>query len=310
MRFIDHLFKEPLFNTTDGTKFDKTIFLAHPPVPFVVDNVAEQLIEGVTENECHATASGLFHATSVKFTGVGKELLFGGGSSLMSIVAAIPPYESCFFEYRPHWQETGKAMYEGVWLVSGEGVQEAFLAEAQVGDRDTQHVVLATVFNRYLSQDGFNLPINDCQGVALIKLDANWDLIRLVPHPDMPNRKELLVTMASLMLMGTKVASAVQPTPKQPTRKNRRKARKARTKPQPGARCWTLRLNVPDVATDTPDHRTGGGWTVAWHRVRGHLRRLKSGKVVQVRPHTKGDVLKGIVLKNYELKMTAAGVHQ
>jgi hypothetical protein len=308
MRFIDYILKEPIFNTTTGGKFDKTLLLAMPPVPFVVDNVAKQLIEGLAEAECHTTATGLFHSNTVKFTDVGKELLFSSGPSLMSIVDAVPPYESCFFEYRPHWQGAGAALFEGVWLLSGEYVERAYLAGAQTGDPDTEHVLLATVFNRYLSQDGLNLPINDCQGVALIKLDANWDLIRLVPHPDMPNRKELLVTLASLMLLGTKVASSVQSTTPQPTRRERRKARNAGTKPQPGARFWTLKLNVPDAATDTPGHSAGGGWTVAWHRVRGHLRRLKSGKVVKVRPHTKGDLLKGIVLKNYELTMAATGM--
>jgi len=310
MRFIDNLLKEPIVNTITGVKFDKTPLLAMPPVPFVVDNVAKQLIEGVTETECHTTATGLFHANSVKFTDVGKELLLSGGPSLMSIVAAMPPYDSSFFEYRPHWHEAGTAMFEGVWLLSGEEVQGTYLADAQMGDPDTEHVILAQVFNRYLSQDGFNMPINDCQGVALIKLDANWDLIRLVPHPNMPNRKELLITLASLMLMGTKVASPVQSSTPQPKRRERRKARRAGTKPQAGVRFWTLKLNVPDVATDTPGHSTGGGWTVAWHRVRGHLRRLKSGKVVKVRPHTKGDLLKGIVLKNYELTMAPSGVSQ
>ena len=89
-----------------------------------------------------------------------------------------------------------------------------------------------------------------------------------------------------------------------------RMARKAGPSSKPGVRFWTLKLNVPDVATDTPGHSTGGGWTVAWHRVRGHLRRLKSGKVVKVRPHTKGDLLKGIVLKNYELTMAEQGMNQ
>src|SRR5208282_5902543 len=124
-----------------------------------------------------------------------------------------------------HWQGTGAALFEGVWLLSGEAVERAYLAGAQMGDPDTEHVLLATVFNRYFSQDGLKIPINDCQGMALIKLDANWDLIRLVPHPDMPNRKELLVTLASLMLLGTKVASPVQSTTPPPTRRERRKAR-------------------------------------------------------------------------------------
>jgi hypothetical protein len=204
------------------------------------------------------------------------------------------------------------SILEGVWLLSGPPIQAVYLEAAQEADPNTEHVVLAYVFNRYLSQDGLNVPINDCQGRALIKFDADWDLVRLVPEADMPNRKELLVTLASLMLLGTKTASAVQSTTPPISKKQRRKTKRDGSRPKStGVRFWTLKLNVPNTPSDVAGGAAGGGgWTMAWHRVRGHLRRLKSGKVVKVRPHARGDLLKGVVEKTYELKMAATGMKQ
>jgi hypothetical protein len=68
-------------------------------------------------------------------------------------------------------------------------------------------------------------------------------------------------------------------------------------------------LKIDPSKISSGHHGSGrGGWEMAWHMVRGHLRRYKSGKVIAVRAHSRGNALKGVVLKDYKLK-ASWGLH-
>ncbi len=185
MTFIDHLLNEPVIKTATQHPWKKHLFLALPPVSFVVENVARELIVDQTVVSRTSTGVGIAEQIHVQFSQMGEELLFKNRKP--TVVAAVPPYESCFFEYQPHW-ETDRS-FEGVWFLSGSEVERAFLSSAQEGlGNKAQHVVLANVFHRYRSLDGLNMPINDCQGSAILVFDSDWNLMHMAPDPDMPNR--------------------------------------------------------------------------------------------------------------------------
>jgi hypothetical protein len=316
MRFIDYLLKEPIYQQHESTVlagshlYDKTLLLSCSPVPFVVDNVAKELIKDVKPVPGGRVGLGGFRNT-VAFTEIGQELLFTEGKLKYKAVQIFPPYPSCFFEYRPHWREAGileeglrdETHFEGVWIFSGDAVDRAYGDVARERYPETKYILLANVFNRYTAQNtrtGHRITANEHQGAALLLLNGQGDLILFQPEKDMLNRKEVLVALASMMLMGTKIATPVQATTVPPTRKQRRQARRHETVAQPALRFWTLKLNVPEQS-DVPSEHGKGGWIVAWHRVRGHLRHLKSGKVVTVKAHTRGNPLMGVVVKDYEL---------
>ncbi len=71
----------------------------------------------------------------------------------------------------------------------------------------------------------------------------------------------------------------------------------------PLVKYYTLSIDLDKTQPTPGDGTMRGGWEVAWHMVRGHLRRYKTGKVVPVRPHSKGNPLKAVIHKrDYELK--------
>jgi hypothetical protein len=63
-------------------------------------------------------------------------------------------------------------------------------------------------------------------------------------------------------------------------------------------RYYTLSIDLEETKFDASSPGGFGGWEQAWHRVRGHLRHLKSGQAVAVRSHAKGNSLKGIITKD------------
>lgn len=67
----------------------------------------------------------------------------------------------------------------------------------------------------------------------------------------------------------------------------------------------TIKPLAPIVRYETNPSPAGTGVGKAYHLVRTHPRRLKSGKIVMVRAHHRGDKDRGIIQKTYNVDLSA-----
>jgi hypothetical protein len=109
--------------------------------------------------------------------------------------------------------------------------------------------------------------------------------------------------LVALMMLNCRM---VKRTPTEPEPKSRQQRRYDERHPNratpPPVSYYTLEIDLDKTGTGAPGAGKKGGWEQAWHQVRGHLRHYKSGKVVPVRPFSKGNPFKGFILKGYKLK--------
>jgi hypothetical protein len=112
-----------------------------------------------------------------------------------------------------------------------------------------------------------------------------------------------LVALSALMLFNNRI---VKSTLSPEVIKSRQQRRYEQQHPDratpPIVRYHKLSLNTDDKTIAEAVTSGKGGWIMAWHMVRGHLRRYKSGKVITIRSYSKGNPLKGVVLKDYAVK--------
>lgn len=169
--------------------------------------------------------------------------------------------------------------------------------------KGVQHVMRADFINLY-TVNGRMFAVRE--GFAQIATDEDGMLVAYTnestaPGNGVPQNASLANLLVSLMLLNHGMVKT-QHIPSPPiTRQQRRHAARHNTTPFVPIRFHKLTINCGHEAGSAGSAHHKGDWEVAWHCVRGHLRRLRSGKVVSVRPHTKGNPLKGITVKDYRL---------
>jgi hypothetical protein len=308
MRFIDHLTLNPIcFNgTTDKFDFDASPLIEGTTV-FDVSKIADQLIESSTEI--------LGEGITTKFTDEGLNLLKLRPKGdvyelrLDQYVGIVPPFENCFFEYPvAKYGEYGADC--GVHIVS---MPKDWIEEAFPG-RGFAFVIHATVFYRFILN---GQSISARETTATFASDSEGRLLRFeavscVPNgvdlslpTNRPQYTPLLVVLGTLMMLNCRLLqSTLSPEILKSRQQRRYEQRHPDRATPPLARYYILSIDLDRTHGDGSSRK--GGWEVAWHKVRGFLRHLKSGKVVPVRPHTRGNPLKGVVLKDYEVKGNVA----
>jgi hypothetical protein len=308
MRFIDHLRQHPIcFNgSTDKFDFDASPLIEGTTV-LQVGEVADQLIETITQ----VTGEG----TATKFTDKGKEWLklrpsaHGHELATDQYVGIIPPFENCFFEY-PVTAYGDKAVDCGVHLFSmpRDWIEETFPGQGFA------FVMYATVFYRFILS---GQSVSGRETTAMFASDSEGQLLHLqamacLPQgvdrsliQNSPQYTPLLVLLVSLMMLNCKLLKSTLSPEIVKSRQQRRYEQRHPSRATPPLARYYI-LSIDSDRTHGDGSSRNGGWDVAWHKVRGFLRHLKSGKVVPVRPHTRGNPLKGVVLKDYEVRGNVA----
>jgi hypothetical protein len=308
MRFIDHLRQNPIcFNgDTDKFDFDATPLIEGTTV-FQVGEIADQLIESSTEV--------IGEGTTTKVTAKGLELLRsrpdGNGFTLAlgEYVGIIPPFENCFFEY-PATKYIDATVDCGVHVFS----MPKDRIEATFPGQGFAFVMYATVFFRFNFNGQWE---SGRETTAMFASDSEGRLLHLkmtacLPkgvdpslRKNLPQITPLLVVLVSLMMLNCRLLKSTQSLEVVKSRQQRRyEDRHPERAAPPLARYYILSLDPERTQGDGSSRK--GGWEVAWHKVRGFLRHLKSGKVVPVRPHARGNPLKGVIFKDYEVKRNVA----
>jgi hypothetical protein len=305
MKFIDHLRNNP--NVFDGEteKFDHDLGPLDDVVSFDVAEIADQIIQRVTLRGnvlCITLTENADQLLKlVPIDGTKKRL---DQSQYMGI---IPPFERVCFEFPA--SKYGDIALDYAMLIDAIDLEQIPPAlDLPDGCVHGMHVTVLA----HLRVNGNHHAARET--VALILSGAEGELLELrmkacIPpgeDPTLPQNQpkiaQVLVTLLSLMMLNTKLLkSELTPEPVLSRQQRRWNARHPERAPKPAVRYHILKIDPSKLPSD--QHDSGrGGWEMAWHMVRGHLRRYKSGKVVAVRPHSRGNALKGMVLKDYELK--------
>ena len=218
-------------------------------------------------------------------------------------IGIIPPFDNCFFEY-PTTKYEDSAVDCGIHVLS---MPKEWIAAKYPGE-GFQYFMLVTVFFRFV----FNgVSKAGRETVATIASDAegrllNYQIVACLPdgvdrslRQNKPQCTPFIVLLVALMMLNCRIlkTTLVEPPPK--SRQQRRYEERHPNHATPPL----VRYYVLDIDLDKTGAGVGAGkkgaWEQAWHKVRGHRRHLKSGKVVPVRPHAKGNPFKGIILKDY-----------
>lgn len=241
------------------------------------------------------------------FTAQGLDLLkYDPGEKTINLshyVGIIPPFCNCWFEYRNGETECPDA---GVHLYSLSRDEIAY----EFPDDGFAFVVYLAVFYRHVVN---GVSHSALETVALFALDNEGRLISfeaMACRPEkadqslpenQPNCIPIFITLVSLMLIhGKVVKSTLSPEVVKSRQQRRYEERHPSRATPPLMRYYTL---VIDPERKQSDGSSGkGGSEMPWHRVRGFLRHLKSGKVVPVRPYSRGNPLKGVIVKDYKVK--------
>jgi hypothetical protein len=116
-----------------------------------------------------------------------------------------------------------------------------------------------------------------------------------------PQTTPILVVLVTLMMLHAKLVKSTLSPELVKTRQQRRYHERHPDRVQPPlVRYYTLSLDTS--RTQIAGGTGKGGWEQAWHRVRGFLRHYKSGKIVAVRSHSRGNPLKGVINKDYDVR--------
>jgi hypothetical protein len=309
MRFVDHLRRNPMcFDSgTDRSDFDASPLIGGTTV-FLVSEIASQLIESVKKNPDGSMLTIL--------TPEGEKLLkflpTGDGYKTLAVdqfAGIVPPFDNCFFEWPTPFEPD--VVDCGVHLQS---MSKEWIA-ANFPDDGYSFVLQATVFYRFVIQ-GVSIVGRETQG--MIASDSEGQLLdvkvsALLPeHVDRslpssrPQSTPIMVVLVSMMMLHHKLVKSTLSAEIVKSRQQRRlEERNPHRATPPLVRYHILSIN-PE--TTHGDSHNKGRWEVAWHMVRGHLRHLKSGKVVPVRAHSKGNPLKGVIVKDYALEAPSSEV--
>jgi hypothetical protein len=292
--------------STDKCDFDASE-LIEGSTAFDIGDVADQIIESSVE-----TPGG---ETETIFTAKGKELVklcphpTQDGCKTLDIsryVGIIPPFDNCFFEY-PTTKYAYSAVDCGIHVLS---MPQEWIAAKYPGE-GFEHFMLVTIFFRFVIN---GVSKAGRETVATIASDSegrvvDYQLVACLPdgvdrslRQNWPQSAPFIVLLVALMMLncGILKSTAVEPTPKSRQQRRYEERHPDRARP-PLVRYYVLDIDSEKTGTAATGASKKGAWEQAWHEVRGHLRHLKSGRVVPVRPHAKGNPLKGILLKGYKL---------
>lgn len=222
-------------------------------------------------------------------------------------VGIIPPFDNCFFEY-PTTKYEHSAVDSGVHVLS---MPQEWIAAKYPGD-GFEHFMLVTIFFRFVIN---GISKTGRETVATIASDSegrvlDYQLMACLPDgvdrslwQNQPQSTPFIVLLVALMMLncGMLRKTSTEPPPKSRQQRRYEERHPQRATPSP-VRFYTLEIDLDKTGTGASGAGKKGGWEQAWHKVRGHLRHYKSGKVVPVRPFSKGNPLKGVVLKDYKLK--------
>ena len=309
MKFIDHLRLNPIcFNgSTDAFDFDASELIEGSTV-FDISEVADQIIERSVE-----IAGG---GTTTSFTPKGRELVklcphpTREGYQTLDIsqyVGIIPPFENCFFEY-PTTKYEHSAVDCGIHVLS---MPHEWIAAKHPGE-GFAHFMLVTIFFRFVIN---GVSKTGRETVATIASDAEgrvleYGIVACLPdgvnrslRQNQPQTAPFIVLLVALMMLncGMLKSTLTEPPPKSRQQRRYEERHQQRTTP-PLFRYYTLEIDLDKTQRGSASPSKKGAWEQAWHQVRGHLRHYKSGKVVPVRPFSKGNPFKGVILKDYKLK--------
>ncbi len=317
MRLIDHLRLNPMcFNaSTDKVDFDASDYI-EGSTAFDIGEVADHLIEGVREGK-----QGAVYTLTTKGTELITLRPAPGDENKQTIdfdqyIGIVPPGDNCFFEYpAKHYTYDSDAdltlLHVGIHLASMS--QEWIAAKIpDYKDRGIEFAMFATVFfhNRFHGQH-----VVGRETVAYVTSNSDGRIIscnietllpdgvdRFLPQ-NQPQSPPIVVMLVALMMLNCRMVKRTLTEPEPKSRQQRRyeEQHPNRAIPPP-VRFYTLEIDLDKTGTGASGAGKKSAWEQAWHTVRGHLRHYKSGKVVPVRPYSKGNPLKGIVLKDYKLK--------
>jgi hypothetical protein len=301
MKFIDYLRAHPRVcdpRLPGLLNFDVTPMLQGTTV-FDCTEVAQQIIKGRLEiaNE----------GSVYQFTPKGQELQEKGSWE----VGIIPPFWNCFYEFPGNaFEQEGDLFVEwfGVCCVakSAEHIAENFPGKGYA------HVIYVSVFMKSLNKPPLGYyPI--LETVGMYAMDAEGMILRrhlqkTLPAGQDPNDPSnrpmtlpIVIALVSMMMLSHRFLRSTPVDPPPISRQVRRQHERKGTTPVPMSRYHVLSIN-PET-TQPKDGSGVGGWHVAWHMVRAHLRHYKNGKVVPVRSHSRGNPTLGIVTKDYAVKV-------
>ena len=316
MRLYEMLIHKPLVfdPRTKGFTFDVLDLFAGDTMLFVADDIAEKAIVETKTNKDDPFLN------TTAFSEDFQRLINPGMIHHSLLTACVPPYDHFFVEFRDHWTED--TPYQGVYVetFSPEQLERVELERQQHETyKDLAPIKFAmhlwvfrqetTPISALLVDTEATLCCDD-EGHPLIlhsHTRSRPEDIARIPSLGVPASTGVFIVLLSMMFLNTRLAHSteVQSAPK--TRQQRRYEERHpdRAQQQVSYNLLTVDQSVVDRAPGDGTHK--GGWTVSWHRVRGHLRHLKSGKVVPVKPHHRGNALKGVVLKDYEVKTPVLG---
>jgi hypothetical protein len=302
MRGFHHLLKRPSAYK-DPSNLKKGSYdlsgLINKATVFDVSSIADQLIEKISIEVITPAEIELI----TTYTKTGEEFMRwreGGRLAPEHYVGIVPPFNLCWFEFPIDnfygGDVPGVPSDYGVLLVLSEinhEIRERYPA--------IQYLVKSYVFEHFCwngvcvttPTTSFNIPI-DGDGVML-----SYEAYTL-GDADF-NMMAMMISLYSIMMMNHGfLRNTLSP---EKSRQQRRYEERHPDRAEPFVRYHILSLNPETTrSTDGDGSNRKGGWEVAWHRVRGHDRYYKSGKVIRIKPHTKGNPLKGIVLKDYKVK--------
>ena len=309
MKLIDYLRLNPMCfdGSTDKFDFDAAELIEGSTV-FDISEVADQIIESSVE-----TPGG---GTTTSFTPKGKELVklcphptLEGYQTLdvSRYVGIIPPFDNCFFEY-PTTKYEHSAVDCGIHVLS---MPQEWIAAKYPG-AGFEHFMLVTIFFRFVIN---GLSRTGRETVATIASDAegrivDYQIVACVPdsvdrslRQNRPQYTPFIVLLVALMMLncGMLKSTLAGPPPKSRQQRRYEERHPNRTTP-PLVRYHVLEIDLDKTQRGSASPSKKGAWEQAWHQVRGHLRHYKSGKVVPVRPFSKGNPFKGVILKDYKLK--------
>jgi|SRR5579871_538660 len=319
MKLIDHIRLNPICfnNATDKFDFDASSYV-HDAVAFDISEVADQLIETIRPVEINGVRCTMTTFTQKYHELVRQPMHETGDPELKALdmnqfVGIIPPFDSCFFEYATHkYLPPGSSTTEREYGVHLASMPLEYI-EKKVPDyeeRGITFVLYATVFCRLFVKGRYQAAR---ETVAYITADAAGRIVTfhieaLLPdHVDgklpqnCPQQTPIIVLLVALMMLNSRMlkSTLVDPPPK--SRQQRRyEQRHPEHAAPPPVQYYTLEIDLDKTqrVSDSPSKK--GGWEQAWHQVRAHVRHLRSGKVVPVRPHSRGNPLKGVILKDYK----------
>ena len=318
MRLLDYLRIDPMcFDaSTDKVDFDASDNIKGATA-FDIGEVADQLITSIAEQP-----QGVVYDLTPKTLELIKvRSLPGDESESLAIdasqyVGIIPPYDNCFFEYAVRHRNDGTDVG---WSIRDVGIHLASMSPEWIAvkipdykEHGITFAMYATVFLHsvvqgkdvvgreivaYMTADADGR-LTTCEVEAL--LPAGVD--RSLPQ-NQPQFLLLAVLLVALMMLNCRM---VKHTLTAPEPKSRQQRRYEEQHPERATAShvsyYILEIDLDKTGTGASGAGKTGGWEQAWHKVRGHLRHYKSGKVVPVRSYSRGNPLKGLGLKDYKLK--------